>query len=50
MPGENLSANSYLLSPCDAELFLSIFHSFEAEIADAILCFKWRKNNVIYEK
>ena len=33
-----------------AELFVSIFHSFEAGIANAISSFKWMKNNVIFEK
>ena len=42
----------YLLNvnPCAAELFVSIFHSFEAGIADAISSFKWMKNNIIFEK
>ena len=34
-----------IANPCAAELVVSIFHSFEAEIA-----FKWIKNNIIYEK
>ena len=38
------------LSPCPAELFVSIFHSFEAGIANAISSFKWKKNNIVYEK
>ena len=29
--------------PCDAELFVSIFPSFKAGIANAISSFKWRK-------
>ena len=29
---------------------MSIFHSFEAGIANAISSFKWMKNNIIYEK
>ena len=28
------------ISPCTAELFVGIFHSFEAGIADAISSFK----------
>ena len=31
-------------------LFASIFHSFEAGIANAISNFKWLKNSIIYEK
>ena len=31
------------LNRCWAELFYSIFHSFEARIADAISSLKWRK-------
>ena len=31
------------VNPCHAELLTSIFHSFEAENADAISSFKWRK-------
>ena len=38
-----------MLNTCIAEL-LSIFHSFEAGIADAISSFKWMKNKIIYEK
>ena len=34
------------INPCTAELFVSIFHSFEAGIADAISSFKWIKNNI----
>ena len=42
---------SYLpFNPCTAEVFVSIFLSFEAGIADAISSFKWMKNNIIYEK
>ena len=33
-----------------AELFVTIFHSFEAGITNAISSFKWIKNNTIYEK
>ena len=33
-----------------AELFVSIFHSIEAGIADAISSFKWMKNSIICEK
>ena len=32
-----------LCCTCTAELFVSIFHSFEAGIANAISSFKWRK-------
>ena len=39
-----------LASPCTAALFVGIFHSFEAEIANAISCFKRMKNNIICEK
>ena len=37
-------------NPCAAELFVSIFHSFAAGIANAISSFKWMKNIIIYEK
>ena len=33
-----------------AVLFVSIFHSFEAGIANAISSFKWMKNSIMYEK
>ena len=35
--------------PCAAELFVSISHSFEAGIANAISSFKRMKNKFIYE-
>ena len=38
------------VNPCAAYLFVRIFHSFEAGIADAISSFKWMENNIIYEK
>ena len=34
------------ISPCSAELLFSIFHSFEAGIANAISSFKWQKNMI----
>ena len=40
-------------NPGAAEMFVSIFHSFEAWIANTISSFKWmkwKKNNIIYEK
>ena len=37
----------FSIEPCTAELFVSIFHSFEAGIANAISSFKWMKNNFI---
>ena len=40
---------SQAINPSAAELFASIFHLFEAGIADAISSFKWRKI-FIYEK
>ena len=43
------STSSLMLNTCIAEL-LSIFHWFEARIADAISSFKWMKNKIIYEK
>ena len=36
--------------PRAAELFVSIFHSFEAAIAKAISSFKRMKNSIIDEK
>ena len=39
-----------VFNPCAAELFVIIFHSFEAGIANAISSFKLMKNNIIYEK
>ena len=39
------SANQYT-----AELFASIFLSFEPGIANAISSFKWRKIYILYEK
>ena len=41
----NIPAN-----PCADVVLTSIFHSFEAGIANAISSFKWMKNNIIYEK
>ena len=38
------------INPCTAELFVGIFHSFEAGIANSISSFKWHKNRYIYEK
>ena len=38
------------INPCAAEVFVSIFHSFEAGIANTISSFKEMKNNSIYEK
>ena len=38
------------INPSAAVLFVSIFHSFAAGIANAISSFKWMKNNIIYEK
>ena len=32
----------YILNSCPADLFVSIFYSFEAGIANAISSFKWR--------
>ena len=34
---------TFYVNPCPAELFISIFHSFEAGIAYAISSFKLRK-------
>ena len=35
------------VNSCTAELYVSIFHSFEAGIAYAISSFKWMEHNVI---
>ena len=37
------------VNSCTAELFVSIFHSFEAGIANAISSFKWMKTSIIYK-
>ena len=37
-------------NPCAAELFVSIFYSLEAGIANAISSFQWIKNDIIYEE
>ena len=34
---------TYNITPCAAELFASIFHSFKDEIANAISSFEWPK-------
>ena len=34
----------HIINPCSAEWFVSIFHSFEAGIANAIPSFKCMKN------
>ena len=39
-----------IFNPRAAELFVSIFHPFEAGIANAISSFKQMKNTIIYEK
>ena len=38
------------VNPCAAELFISIFYSFKAGIANAISSFKWQFFFYIYEK
>ena len=38
----------YINPGCAAELLVSISHSFQAGIANAITSFKWMKNNIIY--
>ena len=40
---------SKIVNSCSAELFVNIFHSFEAGIAIAISSLKWIKNNIIFE-
>ena len=42
--------DAYTILSALAELLFSIFHSFKAEIANAISSFKWMKNVYIYEK
>ena len=37
-----------MVNPYPAEFFRTIFHSFEAGIANAISSSKWQKNNDIY--
>ena len=38
---------SCTINLCTAELFVQMFHSFEAGIANAISSFKWMKNNSV---
>ena len=33
--------------PCEADLFVIIFHAFESGISSAISSFEWMKNNYI---
>ena len=40
----------YIINPCGAELFRTIFHSFEAGIANAIPGSKWRKMIIFMKK
>ena len=48
-PLRHINNNSPLtVSPCATELSVSILHSFEAGIPDAMSSFKWMKNNIIY--
>ena len=46
----NLRRSKQEINPFAAELFVSIFHSFEAGIANAISSFKWWKIVRIYDK
>ena len=40
----------WLLKPCTVELFICIFHLFEAEITDKISKLKKMRNKIVYEK
>ena len=47
---ENYYGLHQWFNPYDADIFQAIFHSFEAEFANAISSSKWRKKMYVYEK